>query len=453
MKYGSLAAILGLALTLQACSSPAPQTSTPTGAATVNDALYTSQHPKGQDFQVNLLGYRGLVTATLKDGTAFIGDIAIGQTLGQQVIAADKQTMLDLSRSAVQAQGTGIFNALGSRWPNAVIPYVFDAGANQATRDAFLGAKADYDNKTVVRFVPRTTEANYLRVITGSGCYSYIGVIGGAQDLSLGTNCGVNPARHEMGHALGLNHEQVRTDRDQWVTVNADGASNAIDYGTGGTPNGPYDFESMMHYRNYFVNGRWDYVPKNGFPPELIGNDRYNTFSPGDLNAIETLYGKKPSDSGGAGIGLPAGEWKSFGVTNAGLTGRYIRHSGSVGYTSPVDAGSTVTTKQDATFRIVGALDGTPCYSLESRNFPGSFLRHSGFRLRIDANNGSDLMRKDATFCAQSGLAGTGVSLVSRNVPGYYIRHRDGQVWLDKNDDSALFKQDASWALAAPWAP
>ena len=260
--------------------------------------VFSSQYPEGKTVSLNIEGFENPVDVVVNGDNVFLGDILIGEVKNDKLVMVDGQ-VLPYSVDGVVTQGTGILRTSGQKWPNGVIPYVIDRNVSQTTRDDIARVIKDYDAKTAVRFVPRSNQRDYVRIVDEGGCWSYIGKIGGEQKLSVGIACDANAARHELGHALGLQHEQNRRDRDRWVTVNAGGSQNRIDYGSAGNPIGDYDFQSMMHYRNYYRNGRWDYVPKTGFPPERVGNDEINTFTKGDLAAIASIYGSGGGDDGG----------------------------------------------------------------------------------------------------------------------------------------------------------
>ncbi|WP_420594208.1 AbfB domain-containing protein [Deinococcus sp.] len=489
-----MASLTGLLL-LASCNSsqPSAQLATP-DADTINVTIvggqtqvtggdaeavmdWKSHHPEGQVLKVPVAGGT-TEELVIQDGHAFISGSLVGDVSGGQVIGIDGVIANLDGTPVLRSQAFGITKT-GNKWPGAVVPYVYDNSATATIRSQFEEARGIYASQTGIRFVPRSNQSTFVRVVSGSGCSSFVGMMTqsfkpNGQEVTLGSNgCGVSSTLHEMGHAVGMEHEQNRCDRDQSLTVHFDliaanwqsqyqknCSASRVSYGT-------YDYGSIMHYGNAKTNGQWQMTDPNGrVAPENIG--KRNGLSALDKASFAAIYGyggntggttpppptTPPVTGGGQGTTLPLGQWKSLRVKTAGFTNRYIRHAYSEGFTEVVSASSNTTLKQDATFRIVGALDGTPCYSFESRNFPGKFLRHANFRARIDAKDGSDVMNKDATFCAQIGLAGTGgVSLVSRNNPGYYLRHRQGQVWLDKNDNSAQFKNDASWDLADAWAP
>nr|CDJ90449.1 Peptidase M12A domain containing protein [Haemonchus contortus] len=60
-----------------------------------------------------------------------------------------------------------------------------------------------------------------IMVFPQQGCWSFVGKVGGEQNLSLGAGCdSVATAAHEIGHALGLLHTMSRYDRDDYITLN-----------------------------------------------------------------------------------------------------------------------------------------------------------------------------------------------------------------------------------------
>ncbi|MGW9406888.1 AbfB domain-containing protein [Streptomyces diastaticus] len=156
-------------------------------------------------------------------------------------------------------------------------------------------------------------------------------------------------------------------------------------------------------------------------------------------------------------VTLPTGENRSLRVTTEGHTERFLRHEDGLAWTAPVTEESGATLKADATYKVVPGLGDETCYSLESRNHPGEYLRHRESRVRRDADDGTRLFEADATWCAVPGEGG--VRLSSLNMSGSYLRHHDSEVWLatpggkQPYDTLSKFTADTTWALEAPWAP
>ena len=156
-----------------------------------------------------------------------------------------------------------------------------------------------------------------------------------------------------------------------------------------------------------------------------------------------------------SGLYVPVGSLVSLRVTTPGYTNRYLRHQNGLARTDVVTATSPDVAKQDATFWVRQGLADPACYSFESRNFPGHYLRHANFRVRKDLHDGSDLFRQDATFCAREGQGGGGTTFESRNMPGYYLRHASDEVYIARNggpnpwDNPASFAADVTWAITA----
>ncbi len=169
-----------------------------------------------------------------------------------------------------------------NRWPQGVVPYAICTSSNtwptgcgsgnhfeSGEVDNILDAISEIEARVPgVRFEPMTSAPNlgihYVSIAREeeetSTSYSELGYRGlpGSPQIThqhvwLGHDVSVEVIRHELGHTLGLIHENQRADRDEYVAVieeNVDGPAIAFSLWEGDTRLTPYDYQSMMHYNN-----------------------------------------------------------------------------------------------------------------------------------------------------------------------------------------------------------
>ncbi|KAL0818107.1 hypothetical protein ABMA28_008636 [Loxostege sticticalis] len=189
-----------------------------------------------------------------------------------------------------------------SRWTNGIIPYVIEGYYSKDQRDMIMKAIADYHRLTCLRFVPRSSQEDYIVIQSKStGCWSSVGRIGGRQEVNLqapGCVSKKGTVLHELLHAVGFMHEQSRPERDDFVTIRYNNIrsgtennfkkadkKNVDDFGV------TYDYNSVMHYSEYAFSKN----NKKTIEPKVSGVTlgQREGLSRGDVKKVNKMYNCK----------------------------------------------------------------------------------------------------------------------------------------------------------------
>lgn len=222
-----------------------------------------------------------------------------GQTIeyrsinGENIYEGDIILTAEQVAKAAEARPESAGRTTG-RWPSAVVYYTIDAALPSQNR--VTDAIAHWQTNTAIRFVRRTTQSNYVTFRVGSGCSSNIGMVGGRQYINLASGCSTGNTIHEIGHALGLFHEQTRNDRDNYVNILTQNIQSGYEgnfskysaLGYSGTDYGALDFGSIMMYGSFSFssNGQPTITKKDGSTFDI----QRNGLSTGDKAGIDAMY-------------------------------------------------------------------------------------------------------------------------------------------------------------------
>lgn len=186
-------------------------------------------------------------------------------------------------------------------WVTRLIPYEYDSQLPDSFKPTIQEAIAEYENKTCVTFVQRTTEELFIRFVHEKGCWSAVGrqywMTGLGQPLSLGPGCNhKGTIIHEIMHALGFWHEQSRPDRNLYVEVLWENIQDGEEHNFNKYSRSdidqlkiPYDFDSVMHYgRKSFTKNGLDTIRSILNPSRDLG--QRNGLTDFDIHEINALY-------------------------------------------------------------------------------------------------------------------------------------------------------------------
>ena len=188
----------------------------------------------------------------------------------------------------------------GTRWPQGTVPYIISDSLPLHSKLAILEAMSTWQKETHIKFIELTQSnirsyADYLSFVPtdSNTCSSYVGKQGGVQVVKLSSRCGTMNIAHEIGHALGLWHEQSRGDRDAYIKIIWDNIDENYRYNfnqhlTDGQDFGDYDYQSIMHYTEYAFskNGEKTILPLQG-DVEIGQRDH---LSNKDIAAVNAMY-------------------------------------------------------------------------------------------------------------------------------------------------------------------
>jgi hypothetical protein len=255
--------------------------------------LAVSMVPSATAQQIRQGLYRGMpVTYVLEHGKAiFQGDIVL-----EKVDPIDPQRTLP---SFGVDYSQYLWLKVGNQYQ---IPYVIASGSGDLTNlnNAITQFNSTFSN---IQFVAYTTQPDYVSFYFDPGnfsgeCEAIVGRAGGEQQVGGSATCALGTILHEMGHTVGLWHEQSRPDRNTYVSVNYDNLikgsiSNFNQIYDNAQETTLFDYASIMEYPAFSFS-------RNGGPaiesiPPGIPLSNYNGYTAADIDGIERLYGNAPT--------------------------------------------------------------------------------------------------------------------------------------------------------------
>ena len=191
-----------------------------------------------------------------------------------------------------------------------------------------------------------------------------------------------------------------------------------------------------------------------GYPSDAIENQV-------QANIVSAGYAAASLVSGPS---LTVGSSISIQAMNNGANAQYISHNGSTIGTMAASLSSGKQRKQQVSFTVQTGNSNGNCYSFESVDMPGAFIRHFAYELYLDYPSNSarspSTFGDDSTFCTESGFTGSkSTAFRSFSYPSrYWRRVNSGSLYIGMDggpfawDSANQFDQQASWTVVSGFA-
>uniref|UniRef100_A0A3Q3FEY8 Metalloendopeptidase n=1 Tax=Labrus bergylta TaxID=56723 RepID=A0A3Q3FEY8_9LABR len=176
------------------------------------------------------------------------------------------------------------------------IPYYITNHFSSREKAIITRGLESFSSFSCIRFRPsRSDDREWLQIESQNGCWSYVGRRGGKQVVSLArSGCLYHgTVQHELLHALGFNHEQTRSDRDNHIQVLLQNVDSSMQHNfrkiatlNQGTR---YDYNSVMQYHKYAFskNNKPTMLP---IPNPNVSFGNAKEMSSNDKARLNTLY-------------------------------------------------------------------------------------------------------------------------------------------------------------------
>lgn len=220
------------------------------------------------------------------------------------------------ARGGISLQGlaegdSGLFGVVTRNpsllWPGGRIPYRIDASVPKNWVPRVRQAIRHWETNTAIRFVeitgsPQSSHVVFFNAPNENRCQTTLGrPKSGPRMVQLASWCQWGNIAHEIGHVLGMHHENARSDRTNFIEIAfSSTASLLLRAQFDADPQrfqdvGPYCYDSIMHYGRTDATRSFVIRPKANSGRAWTGNPakigQRGGLAACDIATINALYG------------------------------------------------------------------------------------------------------------------------------------------------------------------